>query len=254
MYIHQIIMNAVIESPFSIAPYQNRYRQGECRDRIFFDLIATDLDRLPPPLTILDIGCGRGFDGDLPLQQKLAERADRFLGVEPDRNIKPGDYFQQVFPCILEEADIPSGSVDLAYAVMVLEHLGDPQPFWDKVYQILRPGGVFWGLTVDRRHWFTSASHWLERLRIKEWYLNWVLGRRGQERYENYPTYYRSNQPRDIEQLARRFSQKSYYNFYRPGQLADYLPWVLRPILHGWDRTVHGEDSLGTLLAVRVQK
>ena len=55
----------------------------------------------------------------------------------------------------------------------------NPRRFWDKLYEVLKDNGVFWGLTVDGRHWFRRASLWAERLKIKDRYLNYRFGARG---------------------------------------------------------------------------
>jgi SAM-dependent methyltransferase len=184
----------------------------------------------------------------------LARVATRYLGVEPDPEVSPGDHVGELHRCLFEDAPIPAGSVDVAFAVMVLEHLPDPQRFWDKLYTVLASGGVFWGLTLDARHWFCQASLWAERLRVKDAYLSALMGKRGAERYENYPVYYRTNSPRQIARLARRFRACDFINFAREGQLEGYLPRVLHPLARRLDRAAIRGGRPGTLLAVRAVK
>ncbi|MEJ7636726.1 MAG: methyltransferase domain-containing protein [Singulisphaera sp.] len=205
------------------------------------------------PPTILDIGCGRGFDGDVPLQESIAA-GRAFIGVEPDPRILLGPYFSATHRCTFEDAPIPANSVHVAFAVMVLEHLADPQRFWDKLWEVLVAGGVFWGLTVDGRHPFCRASLWLEHLRLKDFYLDRLLGRRGAERYENYPVCYRSNTPRQVDRLAARFRHRDYVSFARVGQWSPYLPRPLRPWADAHDRRALRRGRPGTLLAIRVVK
>src|SRR5262245_2500014 len=148
----------------SFASAEKRYREGTWRDRILHDFILADAAGLGEQLVFLDIGCGKGFDTDVPLQRSLARAAGRYIGIEPDPTVTPGDHIQDVRRCLFEQADIPPRSVHVAYAIMVLEHLAEPQPFWDKLHEVLAPGGVFWALTVDARHWFCTASAWAQRL------------------------------------------------------------------------------------------
>ncbi len=231
----------------------DRYRAGVCRDRVLFDLI---LERPPakPGLTILDIGCGRGFDGDVPLQEAMADRAATFVGVEPDLAIQPSARFHQVHRCFFEDAPIPAGSVDIAYAIMVLEHLEHPQRFWDKAYETLAPGGVFWGMTVDSRHYFCDFSRWFDKLKVKDGYLNLLLGKRGADRYENYPVHYRSNSPAEIARLARKFSRVECLNFSKEGQCNGYFPRLLHPMMNAFDRRAMRRQQPGTLLIVQAWK
>jgi SAM-dependent methyltransferase len=235
-------------------PYLERYRAGEWRDRIFRDMILDDVQPAGKRLTFLDIGCGRGFDGDVPLQQSIAAIAGTFIGVEPDALVQPGAYFTQVHTCLFEDAPLAPASIDVAYAIMVLEHLAEPQRFWDKLHDVLAADGVFWGLTVDSRHWFCPFSRWFERLRVKDIYLRFLLGRRGEQRYENYPAFYRSNSPEQVAPLVRRFRGCEFHNFSRIGQCNSYFPQPLRPFVSAWDRRAMRDNRPGTLLAVRVQK
>jgi SAM-dependent methyltransferase len=239
----------------NIAPYLERYRAGEWRDSIFRDVILNELQPQERQSTILDVGCGRGFDSSIPIQASIARVAGTFIGVEPDFSAQPASYFTVVHRTSLEDAPIEPESVDLAYAVMVLEHLRDPEHFFAKVWNVLVPRGVFWALTVDRRHWFCSASNLMERLRIKELYLRALLGRRGTyNRYDNYPVYYRSNCPSQIAPFVRQFSRADYYNFARLRQANSYFPPPVRPLITTWDKWALRRDKPGILLLVRLEK
>jgi len=68
----------------------------------------------------MDVGCGRGFDGETRFQEALSVQAGKFIGVEPDRTINPPAIFSEVFRSPLEDAPIARGSVDVAYAIMVM--------------------------------------------------------------------------------------------------------------------------------------
>lgn len=238
------------------APFVERYRRGEWRAPVFCDMILADMRRLAPPrsLTLLDIGCGRGFDDDMPLQAKLAAEAGRYVGVEPDGGIEPNPIFQSLHHCLFEEAPIEPSSIDVAFAVMVLEHLESPDRFWSRLHEALRDGAVFWGFTIDSRHWFSKASSLTGRLGIKDWYLNRLHGKKGEERYENYPVYYRCNTPEQVERSAVGFRSMTFLNFHRVGQLDYYIPGPLRWIGRRLDRVVLDRGLPGSVMAVRVVK
>jgi SAM-dependent methyltransferase len=245
---------AVSNAPSRWTPYLDRYRGGEWRDRIFRDMILEDVRDRPRPVTLLDIGCGRGFDSDVRLQEEIADEADRFIGVEPDPAIALGSHFTDTHRCLFEETTLAPASVDVAYAIMVLEHLSRPEQLWNKVWEVLKDGGVFWALTVDGRHWFTRASLWAERLWIKDVYLEWFLGRRGVERYENYPAHYRSNSPKQIARFAQSFRSHELINFARVGQLNGYFPRPFHLLTNLLDRRAIRRGKPGALLAVRAVK
>jgi SAM-dependent methyltransferase len=237
------------------APYIARYCSGEWRDRIFRDMVLADAKRLGLAPTILDIGCGQGLDGNLKLQASIADAAGCFIGIEPDPEVALGDHFTETHRCLFEEAALEPGSIHLAYAVMVLEHIPRPQVFWDRMFDVLAVGGVFWGLTVDARHPFARLSLWADRLKIKNLYMDLTLGRVADSgRYRNYPTYYRTNSPARIHRLTRSFRSSEFINFARVGQWGPYLPGPLRRIADALDARSMRKQQPGTLLAVRVVK
>lgn len=233
-----------------------RYRRGEWRTPIFRDLVLADVDRLDPevPSTLLDIGCGAGFDSDAASQAALAARCHTYVGIEPDLDININPVVTVVHRCTLEEAPVTPDSIDVAFSVMVVEHLEHPQRFWDAAYRALKPGGVCWAFSVDARHPFVPLSLLLERLRIKDLYLDWLLGKRGQQRYENYPVFYRSNSERAARRLTKNFRDVQVINFRRMGQLDDYLPRKLRWIARVYDRFALLTGLPGIHLAIRAQK
>lgn len=239
------------------APYLQRYAGGEWRAPIFRDMVLADARALEDErgkLSFLDIGCGGGFDGDARLQHSLARVAGQYIGVEPDAAIDVGDMFSATHRCFFEDAQIEGDSIDMAFAVMVLEHFENPQAFWEKVHKVLRKGGVFWGFTVDARHWFVSASLLTEKLRIKDMYLNMLHGKRGEERYENYEVYYRTNTPEQIQGLTQSFSSTTILNFRKVGQLDYYFPQSLKWLGRTVDRIALRMDWPGSVMAVRVEK
>lgn len=236
--------------------YARRFAQGERRAHIFRDLILADAAAAErrEGLSILDIGCGGGFDKSAPVQECIGRVADRYIGVEPDPEIKVADVFDSTYRCCFEDASIEPESIDIAFSVMVLEHFEHPQEFWNKVHATLKDGGVFWGFTVDARHWFVTASLLMERLRIKDAYLDMLHGKRGESRYANYGVFYRTNTPDQIAALTSEFSSTTVLNFHRVGQLDYYFPPALRWVGRTVDRLAGAMGLPGSILAVRVEK
>lgn len=239
-----------------LQPYLFRFREGEWRAPIFRDMVLDEMRALgrANSLAILDIGCGRGFDDEIALQTTIAAEARFYVGVEPDSEIPLNPVFSEVHRTFLESAPIPPESVDVAFAVMVLEHLRDPQPFWDRLFEVLKVGGVFFGFTIDARHWFAKASRIAEALRLKDWYLDRLHGRRGETRYANYPVFYRCNTPAQVASCATRFRSIECTSFGKLGQMDYYLPTGLRGIARTIDRLDSALDRPGSLLVVRAVK
>lgn len=237
--------------------YTKRYADGEWRGPIFRDMILDDISAykvLKGRVVCLDIGCGGGFDSDLSLQASLSAVTDEYIGIEPDPVIELAPVFTDTHRCSFENAVIPPSSIDFAFSIMVLEHIPHPNVFWNKIYDILRPGGVFWGITVDARHWFVKASLLADKLKVKDIYLNLLHGKRGTERYENYGVYYMSNTPSQIGQFTNKFDDCNYINFNQVGALDYYVPTKLRQLFRRLDQMSINRGWPGSILAVRVQK
>lgn len=219
-------------------------------------LIVDDLESLGAASgpTVLDIGCGGGLLGASIWQQAIATRAGCYIGVEPDTAAEPAPVFARVHPCTFEEAPIEAASVDLAYAAMVLEHVRQPADFFAKLADVVRPGGVFWAFTVDRRHYFSWCSELLGALRLKDRYLDRVRGRRGENlaRYDNFPVYYRCNSPAALSRLAGNEFSLQTWSLHRLGQLDGYVPYRLRRLSRMADRLIIRARLPGSVLVARM--
>ena len=235
-------------------------------------LILEDLDALGDDArpTVVDIGCGGGLMGEPLWQALIAERAGPYIGIEPaadtawQQETSPdapaaagagaGAVFTVRVGATFEEAPLAPASVDLAYAAMVLEHIADPVAFFGKLAEVIRPGGVFWGFTVDRRHYFSWLSQLMGRVRLKDRYLDRVRGRRGESagRYDNYPTHYLCNSPSALATIAAPAFTLQTWSLHRVGQLDGYVPWRLRGLSRRLDRLVLRAHLPGSVLVVRL--
>jgi 2-polyprenyl-3-methyl-5-hydroxy-6-metoxy-1,4-benzoquinol methylase len=214
-----------------------RLRTKEWRTPIFFEIVSWEIGTRTGAKrpTVLDIGCGLGFDGEVRYQQALSTQAGRFIGIEPDRAIDPPKFFSEVYQTTLEEAPIARGSVDVAYAVMVLEHVAQPAAFWSRLHEILAPGGVFVAFSVNGAHWFAPISRFMSIINLKSKYLDLLQGKRGTERYVDYPVYYRTNTVSQIRRHAQQFRLIRTDLFGATGNVASYAPRRLQPIVRAID-------------------
>jgi SAM-dependent methyltransferase len=217
-------------------------------------VILEDMRRFAVPPRVLDIGCGSGFDGSPELQSQIAGASGRYIGVEPDESIACPPWIQEIHRCTLEDAPLEPLSVQMAFAIMVLEHVAIPDRFFQKLHTVLAPDGIFWGLTVDARHYFRHASRLLERLHVKNWYLDKIAGQTPEKRYVNYPTVYRANSPFQIRRFARPFRHCDFASLHRIGQLDYYLPRSIRPAAALLDRLIARLRLPGAILICRLEK
>jgi SAM-dependent methyltransferase len=235
-----------------------RLRTEEWRTPIFFEIVSQEIGartgaRRP---TVLDIGCGLGFDTHLQYQQALSTQAGRFIGIEPDRAIDPPKLFTEVYHTTLEEAPIAPGSVDVAYAIMVLEHVAEPAAFWSKLHEILAPGGVFVAFSVNGAHWFASIARFMSIIKLKSSYLDLLRGKRGTgiERYDDYPVYYRTNTVRQIRRHARQFRVIRTDLFGATGNVASYAPSRLQPTVRAVDSLAYRLLGQSINIAIRAER
>lgn len=232
-----------------------RLNGAEWRSPIYSELIVADIRRFSEPVTVLEIGCGIGFDGDVGLQRQMAEHADRFIGVEPDPDVEPEPLFTELIRAPLEDAALEPASVDVAYSVMVMEHLEEPTAFVEAIHRALRPGGVYWGFTVDRRHWYTYVANAMTRVNLKSRYLDVLSGQsRGEGRYHDYPTAYRINRPRDVRRFEALFSRIDCWNVGPVDSASHYAPRALQPLVRGFERLRVGLGAPRTDFVVRMVK
>jgi SAM-dependent methyltransferase len=242
---------------FDKAQLQQAFLATSWRGFVFRDLVINELKekrKAGGKLVALDIGCGHGFDAAAEPQEQIAALCDELVGIEPDKDIAIPKYFHRVYASSFEAAPIEAQSVDVAFAVMVLEHLDQPKEFLAQLDHCLKPGGVFWGFTVDSRHWFARASNFLKSLGLKDMYLSMLHGNRGGERYENYPVHYRFNRPEQIEPLVGAFSRCDIQSLWRKNQTRFYFPNGLKWVGNSLDFIYGLFGRRGSVLVVRIQK
>jgi SAM-dependent methyltransferase len=116
-----------------------------------FDVLGEVLAESAPGKRVLDIGCFNGA-----MLENFGNRWDKF-GIEPARAAV--EIAEQrgvkVLADTLEDLSADVESFDAVLAIDVVEHLVEPLPFFRRVSELLKPGGVFIVLTGN-----TSALAW----------------------------------------------------------------------------------------------
>lgn len=100
----------------------------------------------------LEIGTGTGAFLDRLSQAGFRE----LVGIEPSTAAiaaAPEHRRPWIREGIFEGSDFPAESFDLICCFMTLEHVQDPGALVSAAHRLLRPGGVFVGVTHNRRAW-----------------------------------------------------------------------------------------------------
>lgn len=196
--------------------------------------------------TVLDIGCGGGFPAAL---SGLAPQLEVLDGVDPDPQVEKHRRLRRRWHGTFETAAIDAESYDLAYAYNVLEHIAEPRPFFEKMRQVLKPGGVFWALTPNGQHPFALLSRSIELAGLKG-LARAKLGScaDGSTRVNDYPAYYRCNSPRAVLRAIHGLGFRRVTFYFHPClQWDTYFPGCLRWVPRSYDFLV------GTRLASCMQ-
>lgn len=95
--------------------------------------------------TVLDIGCGYGWHCQYAAHQGAAavlgiDQSERMIGEARKQNAAHGVIYRI---CDLLEYDYPADTYDLVISNLVLHYIADLENVYRKVFQTLKPGGVF---------------------------------------------------------------------------------------------------------------
>ena len=162
---------------------------------------------LPPNGVALDIGCGRGTQGDDPVTVRrdlriLRGRCRSVIGIDVDPAGARNRFIDE-FRLIKSPRDWPveDASVDLALADFVVEHVADPDAFFTQVARVVRPGGHVCIRTINVNSYLGVASRLIpSRFHYK------VLRRAhsAREAEDVFPTVYRCNTRRRLRDALER--------------------------------------------------
>lgn len=213
------------------------FRKVSDRRLVFTRFVLDEVRRLRSEglgsIRCLDIGSGRGMARDPRYVAAIGAEVDHLVGVEPDDTLERSDTpFEELHPTLLQDAPLEPGSIHVAYAFMVMEHVAEPRAFLEAVHRVLHPQGVFLFLTPNGRHYFVRIAAGLHRLGLDEMVLHRV--RRRQVGAYHYPVHYRFNHPDRIRRLAGEvgFGDVS-LAFFEGWEAHHYFPGVFRPLYTG---------------------
>jgi SAM-dependent methyltransferase len=162
---------------------------------------------MSPGATVLDIGCGRGKDAEDPCAFRkslsdLRTNGRKVLGIDvSDAGAENPiiDEFRKI-----EDVDhwpVDSGSIDLAVANSVLEHVERPERFFAEAWRVLRPGGYLCFRTYNKWGYVGICARIIPN---KHHARATSFAQQGRDEHDVFPTVYRCNTPRAIRRALRR--------------------------------------------------
>ncbi len=188
---------------------------------------------------ILDVGCGRRTFGEA-----VYERASACVGIDVDPYARENTTMDFVHILGVDEPwPIEMATVDIVTAQWVMEHVANPDHFMSEVSRVLKPGGVFIGMTTNAGSLFVILTRlfptWLKA------FLRWrLLGYRVDETFK---TEYRLNSKKAIEVCSQTHGLKlekihyvacfDYFRFTKVTALLALYAWYILRVFK--ERSIH---------------
>ena len=191
---------------------------------------------------VLDIGAGVNATGSL---EPITRQEPYLVGVDPHVSLHGNGCLDQRHQMSLEQfAAEHEATFDVAFAVYVLEHVADPAGFTAAVARVLRPGGEFFALTLNVRHYFGGTTWAMSRLHRAEWLLHRLKGSAlGHEHH--FPTEYRLNSIRAIQRhcAAAGFADLEFRCYDATRRYQWYLPPSVKWVAPAYTRMAYAVGS-----------
>ncbi len=191
-----------------------------------------------PGAAVLNVGGGCNASGQFPA---IRRRAARLVVVDPSaRVLDNSDADERLRQTLEEFSRDHAGEFDVAFAVFVMEHVADPVAFTEAAARVLKPGGTFLALTLNKWHFFGLITWATSRLGLEELLLRRVRDPDCVDHY-HVPTEYRINTIRATRRHLERagFSEVEFRMWDLPCMYEPYLPDRLAGIATHWDRAAY---------------
>jgi ubiquinone/menaquinone biosynthesis C-methylase UbiE len=139
-----------------------KYSQQPIADEAAYQKkLAITRDYLRPDMEVLEIGCGTGSTAILHAPYVKHIRAIDFSAnmIAIAQGKAEAEHIDNVTfePATIEDLDIPDQSLDAVLGLSILHLLKDKEAAISRVYQMLKPGGIFVTSTAcigDTMSWF----------------------------------------------------------------------------------------------------
>ncbi|MGH2636086.1 MAG: class I SAM-dependent methyltransferase [Actinomycetota bacterium] len=144
---------------------------------------------------LLDAGAGRG----VRYPYDYGEHVARVVGVDVSTNLSANRLVHHPVRGDLARLPFRDASFDLVFSKFVFEHLEQPLPTMRELRRVTRPGGHLVIHTPNRFHYVALGA-----MLTPQNFHRWYNARRGRSELDTFPTRYRANDRRRLQELARR--------------------------------------------------
>ncbi len=164
---------------------------------------------IEPTSIILDVGCGRGAYGTSTVLfskklRILKGKVARVIGIDVDEGAQDNPFLDEFRPIQNNTSwPVKNETIDLIVCDFVLEHIVDPDLFFEEIYRVLKHGGYLCIRTSNRWSYFALFS-----ALIPGRYHSKVLSvvQEGRKAEDVFPTVYRCNSVWKIRSIMRKHS------------------------------------------------
>ncbi len=123
--------------------------------------------RLGRPITVLDVGCGKGILRKYVGNSVQAQWVGLDMKVDRAKLTQAG--YDELYACDFDQPlPIADASADLVVFLHVLEHVPRPAFTLSEIARILRPGGVLLAGSPVAPKWIAQAREWWLRRQLRQ--------------------------------------------------------------------------------------
>lgn len=240
--------------PDLFTKYEDSYNLLPVGDRnsFFLNILEDELSKYKSPV-VVDIGCGAGISRKTEYLEKIRKKASKMIGIEPDESIITPPVFDEVQHCLFEDCSLAANSTDFAYSSMVMEHVSEPDKFIQKLFKILKPGGCYFFVTVNDKHYFTKFARVFKKIKADTIMLKIAKGKEIVEEY-HYPLQYKFNSTKIIHDITTKHGfDDPRFVFAEHRKTIEYFPGPFKLIWHflTWKRKIiKNKESLIALFCI----
>jgi len=159
-------------------------------DRLFRTKI---LDVLGENHRLLDMGAGAGIVSHM----NFKDVAKHTTGIDLDPRVVENPFLDEGIVCDVTSTPLPDDQFDVIICDNVLEHIAEPEAFFEEVTRLLKPSGHFLAKTPNMYHYMPLIA----RL-TPYWFHRFYNRIRGREAEDTFPTQYKINSVKDVHKLS----------------------------------------------------